>query len=598
MKSILNCFSLLILCSCVAFAQDRTLDPRALDPDKIRNDDVYLNTTILSESLYQAYYDSTEKIFRYFPYSFTDSSGFSESWGNVTALFVNSDKSFYEEHWQVYLEYGKSSKSLNFKDLNGKGFFSFSGISNNELKKFADFSVYPSGRIFKNTTLVIQSDPDSTKLFSLDLVNSKQTLLLSTAGKLQNGILIDGEKKYLVASLSGSKFIFLDLVSNESIVFDGIALNCGYKVIKVNNKLFVFAEKPYENVKPDAVLYTVDLDSRKLVSTETIKGLQYLPDNLVVTNSMKYLVAAKKGSVKLYSLPDFSFLAQVISPQLLKECIIVDSMDVAFMKFNKNISERVKADIAKYEKEGYSVRGWDPDFNMNKDYVYKYMMYCSGGGTPTLVYDVFTNLGNSSSQIISSKTENVKPVERFVQENIVRFEVDVTTTNGFYGKVETEFHADPGTLASYYNFHRPFERILMVKKKTGKETNVLVEEMPREMIVKRAESTDNESTLKKKSAPAGKIECPACGGWGEKAGYNSKKCSSCNGGKVRCTICGGGGRVYTRDRSRSEYCQYCHGAGSTSCYSCGGKGSISTTSNSTCKSCNGTGYISAGAPKK
>jgi hypothetical protein len=242
MKSILNCFSLLILCSCVAFAQDRTLDPRALDPDKIRNDDVYLNTAILSESLYQAYYDSTEKIFRYFPYSFTDSSGFSESWGNVTALFVNSDKSFYEEQWQVYLEYGKTSNSLVFKDQTGKGKFAFTGNRNAELNKNVKFSVYPPGRVLKNATLVVQEDPDSTKFYSLDLVNSKQTLLLSTAGKLQNGILIDGEKKYLVASLSGSKFIFLDLVSNESIVFDGIALNCGYKVGIPNKKWTKFSE--------------------------------------------------------------------------------------------------------------------------------------------------------------------------------------------------------------------------------------------------------------------------------------------------------------------------------------------------------------------
>lgn len=595
-SNVLRCLFVFVAIPNMLMAQDRTLDPRTVDPDRV-SDQAWLGISNVNNMFFNAYYDSTEKIYRYFPYSFTDSSGFAESWKKVTSLFVNSDKSFFEEHWQVYMEYGKTTTSLIFKDLNGKGKFSFTGNRNIELKKNVDFSVYPAGRVFEDAVLIVQNDPDSAMLYSLDLAGNKQELLIKCSGNIGEEMVADMGKKMLAASITGNRLLLLDLASRSATIIEGVSLPFTFKICNANNKLVIFSEGKFDNVKPEVIVYTIDLEAKKVVAENTWKGKGYLPDQLFVSNSMQYLVTAPK-KVELYSLPDLTCLAVAVSPQLLKECHIVDSMDASFMIFKKNITARVEADIAKYQKEGYSVQSWNPDFNMNKDYVYKYMIYCAGGGTPSLLFDVFTNLGNYSLTNVSQKMKNVKPVERFKEENIVRFEADVTTTAGYYGKVEPSIDADPGTFYSYYNFHKPFERIVMKKKKTGTEINAVVMEMPREQLLKRQEKAEDPIAVKKKTAPAGKIECPACGGTGEKTSYNSKKCPSCSGGKVRCTMCGGGGRVYTRDRSRSEYCQYCHGAGSTYCYSCGGKGSTSSTGSSACKSCNGTGYISAGAPKR
>jgi len=597
-KNILNCFLIFIFLSGTASAQNRELDPRALDPDKLRNDDVYLNTSNVSKMLYNAYYDSTEKIYRYFPYSFADSSGFAESWEKVISLWVNYDKTFFEDPWQLYLEDKKPSTFLIFNNATSKAKISFKGGWNPESKKNVKFEVYPKGRVFKDAVLIVQNDPDSAMLYALDLSGNKQEMIFKCSGNIGKEIAADMGRKMLTAPLTGNRLLLLDLTTREAAVIEGVSLPFDFKICKGNNSLAVFSEGKYDNVKPDVTVYTIDLGTKKLVSTDTWKGLQYLPDRIAVTNNMQYVIGAKKGSVKLYSMPGFTFLTQVISPQLMKECHIVDSMDVAFMTFNKNITVKAEADIAKYQKQGFAVKEWYPDFKMSKDLVYKYMLYCAGGGTPYISFDVFTNLGNRSGTSIREKTPKAKPVERFTDENIVRFEADLSTTEGYYGTCEPRFEADNGTLDSYYNFHRPYQVILMVKKKTEADINTIVLDMPREEVRQRPAAVEDASSVKKKSAPAGKIECPACGGTGEKTGYNSKKCSSCNGGKVRCTICGGGGRVYTRDRSRSEYCQYCHGAGSTTCYSCGGKGSTSTTSSASCKSCNGTGYIGAGAPKK
>lgn len=599
MKRILNCLLIFIFLSGAASAQNRDMDPRALDPDKLRNDDVYLNTSTVSKMLYNAYYDSTEKIYRYFPYSLNDSSGFEQSWDKVVSLFVNSDKSFFEEHWQVYLEYGKTSTSLIFKDLNSKGKFQFTGKRNTELKKYVDFEVYPASRVFKDAALIVQNDIDSTLLYTLDLAGNKQEMFFKCGGNIGKVMMADAGKKMLAAPLAGNQLLLLDLTSRSATIIEGVSLPFDFKICSANNKLVVFSEGKFDNVKPEVVVYAIDLETKKLVSTETWKGMKYLDDHIVVTNSMQYLISAKKtGSVKLYSMPGFTLLAQVMSPQLMKECHIVDSMDVAFMTFNKNITDRTEADIAKYQKQGFAVKEWSPDFKMSKDYVYKYILYCAEGGTPHIWFDVKTNLGNYGGTSIRGQTPKARPVERFKDENIVRFEADFSSTEGYYGRFEPRFEADNGTFKTYYNFHRPHQVILMVKKKTEADSNTIVMDMPREVVRQRSETAEDASSVKKKSVPAGKIECPACGGAGEKTGYNSKKCASCNGGKVRCTICGGGGRVYTRDRSRSEYCQYCHGSGGTTCYSCGGKGSTSTTSSATCKSCNGTGYKSVDAPKK
>lgn len=89
-------------------------------------------------------------------------------------------------------------------------------------------------------------------------------------------------------------------------------------------------------------------------------------------------------------------------------------------------------------------------------------------------------------------------------------------------------------------------------------------------------------------------DCLTCKGSGRvKEFVESEKCTACNGsGGKTCGSCGGGGRIYSQDRTNSNYCSACGGSGSSNCVTCVGTGRIGgNITYKTCTDCKGRGKI-------
>lgn len=103
--------------------------------------------------------------------------------------------------------------------------------------------------------------------------------------------------------------------------------------------------------------------------------------------------------------------------------------------------------------------------------------------------------------------------------------------------------------------------------------------IPKEEVVNKDET--NQNTKSKKT-------CTECNGKGTTVQEVAVNCAKCYGkGTISCSTCGGGGRLYTKDRSRSEYCYKCSGSGKSNCFSCNGSGKKYSSLPKKCPVCNG-----------